>query len=123
MLSHYELAHRGIDLTTPRGLARLLRHPELWPRGFEWNYLNAFTCAMALLYRALDLEMPAESTQDCVRSAGKILDLDFDTAWDIFCEIYFDGVTTTPEMVAHALDHCATRRMTHARKLGRREYA
>lgn len=38
------------DLSVPslRNLAYLLRHQELWPDGFEWNYCRTSTCAVGL---------------------------------------------------------------------------
>jgi hypothetical protein len=41
------------NLTTPSlvGLAYLLRHKELWPRGFDWNYNASQTCAVGLSYQ------------------------------------------------------------------------
>lgn len=39
------------DLTQPslRGLAYLLRHEELWPVDFRWNYRFRDSCAMGLM--------------------------------------------------------------------------
>lgn len=31
-----------------RNLAYVLRHKEMWPKGFEWNYPNFTGCAMGL---------------------------------------------------------------------------
>jgi hypothetical protein len=38
------------DLSNPSipGLAYLLRHQELWPRGFKWNYRCVNHCAIGL---------------------------------------------------------------------------
>jgi hypothetical protein len=38
------------DLTTSTeaGLVWLLRHPEAWPDGFEWDYSDCEACAMGL---------------------------------------------------------------------------
>jgi hypothetical protein len=33
---------------SPQNLAYLLRHEELWPKGFEWNYHDHTRCAMGL---------------------------------------------------------------------------
>lgn len=39
-----------LDLSTPslKALSYLLRHRELWPKGFRWNYGNCKTCAIGL---------------------------------------------------------------------------
>lgn len=41
------------DLSKPSlaGLSYVLRHPEIWPDGFEWNYGNCRTCAMGIAHR------------------------------------------------------------------------
>ncbi len=38
------------DLSQPSlaGLSYLLRHPEMWPQGFKWDYAYSNTCAMGL---------------------------------------------------------------------------
>src|SRR5271166_4191473 len=36
---------------TLAGLAVALRHKELWPTDFKWNYDNCSTCAMGLAIR------------------------------------------------------------------------
>jgi len=34
-----------------RNLSYLLRHPELWPAGFQFNFAHRQTCAMGLAHR------------------------------------------------------------------------
>jgi len=43
-------APRVPDLSHPSGagLSYLLRHRELWPKGFNWDYGNFKTCAIGL---------------------------------------------------------------------------
>lgn len=49
-ISEFQERKEVIDLSRPsvRGLAYLLRHSELWPKGFEFNYLSQVTCAIGL---------------------------------------------------------------------------
>ncbi len=41
------------DLSRPsaKGLAYLLRHKELWPEGFSWDYIDPDRCAIGLARR------------------------------------------------------------------------
>ena len=45
--------HTILDLTRPslEGLAYILRHKELWPKNFEWEFYRCDRCAMGLAYR------------------------------------------------------------------------
>jgi hypothetical protein len=45
--------HPGIDLKefSFPGLIFLLRHKELWPKGFEWDFMNCEQCAMGLVHK------------------------------------------------------------------------
>ncbi len=49
-----------IDLRRPslRGLAYLLRHKELWPEGFEFDYYDPFSCAIGLGRRVWNVPYP-----------------------------------------------------------------
>lgn len=46
-----------VDLSKPslEALAYLLRHKELWPAGFEWNFDECDTCAIGLTTRVWDV--------------------------------------------------------------------
>lgn len=39
-------------------LAYLLRHPELWPPHFVWNFAHCQSCAMALAFRKWNASRP-----------------------------------------------------------------
>lgn len=39
-------------------LSTVLRDRSLWPKDFEWNYAHCTCCAMGLLYRLMNKEMP-----------------------------------------------------------------
>jgi hypothetical protein len=51
------LADPKWDLDKPslRGLAYVLRHPELWPSDFVWEFSDCDACAMGLAFRLWDL--------------------------------------------------------------------
>lgn len=42
--------NKDVDLTKPslKGLSYLLKHKELWPEGFDWNWSSPTHCAMGL---------------------------------------------------------------------------
>ena len=95
-----------------RNLAYILRHKEMWPKGFEWDYTHFDNCAMG---------MCSELWNE--RSVYSLVDTDssFDTEsmWDIEKKIFirpvsffkhpFTGVKgrmamVTPEIVADRID-------------------
>lgn len=49
-----------LDLDTPslEGLAYALRHPEIWPVGFEWAFDDCSQCAMGLAHRLWTKQVP-----------------------------------------------------------------
>lgn len=91
-----------IDLSKPslKGLAYILRHKELWPEGFEWRFTHPDRCAMGLLYKRGDIELPH------VGNMAVAMDISHTEANRIF----WDGDRTygtfypTPEMVAAEID-------------------
>ena len=88
-----------IDLSkpSPEGLSYLLRHKELWPEGFKWDYYYASRCAIGLHrsfwknfnYRYVDM-LPGSTT-------------DKDKVF-FFLELNENKRTITPEHVADAID-------------------
>jgi hypothetical protein len=51
----------GRDLLVPslENLAFMLRHPETWPEGFEWDYGCYAGCAVGLAHRLWGVDRPA----------------------------------------------------------------
>lgn len=41
----------SLDRPSLRALSHILRHKELWPEGFVWNYSSCSTCAMGLAWQ------------------------------------------------------------------------
>ena len=62
-----------------RGLSYALRHPETWPQGFEWKFVNCNRCAMGL---AVELMMVDRPTPGAMIAAFGIPERE---AVEIFC--------------------------------------
>lgn len=85
-------------------LSHVLRHQELWPLGFEWDYDDCRRCAMALahdLYEAV--------RTPCLIEMGRVFELPHRVAWTIFIQCYEllrlpAPEDVTPEHVASAID-------------------
>lgn len=92
------------DLSKPsaKALSYILRHRELWPTGFEWDYNGCETCAMGLAHQ-LWIESIAMPGTSCVAPA---LGLDEKKAkFQVFVSPeLFNKINVTPEMVADKLD-------------------
>lgn len=92
---------------TLKGLAFALRHHELWPREFKWDYTECKSCAMGLAVQLWNLS-GGECTYTLARAFSEdIRDFDRSTL-DIFCglssKLHKKMCCVTPEDVADALD-------------------
>lgn len=91
------------------GLAFILRHKELWPKGFQWEYNDCDKCAMGLAYALFDGRERDMKIQ--LHEVGHLLG--FEITYPV-ANIFLDGnlgygVTCgwkviTPEMVADKID-------------------
>ena len=45
----------SLDQPSLRALSHILRHKELWPKGFRWHYSSCSSCAMGLAWEIWDL--------------------------------------------------------------------
>jgi hypothetical protein len=84
-----------------QNLATVLRHREMWPTGFKWDYSSCLTCAMGLAWR---LSMISDC---CTLSAAEEFGIPFDVATRIFLLLTIEcggGKNVTPEHVADAID-------------------
>lgn len=81
-------------------LSLALRHPETWPPGFVFDYLDRRTCALGLAYR---LEMIDEPHAQAMMTAFGLSD---HQAFTMFCFGYgcVKKGQVTPEMVADRID-------------------
>jgi hypothetical protein len=88
-------------------LSFALRHPELWPADFHWDYSRCETCAMGLAKRMWPKHVEEAHVAGMVNAFG----ISDDAARRIFTGSYmyyragFDPVQ--PEQVADALDAIA----------------
>jgi len=81
-------------------LVYALRHREVWPAGFEWDYRLCTKCAMGL---ACKLWKEIKSPNSC--SVESVLRMKSQDSLKVFYDmrLRFDG-TITPEMVADELE-------------------
>lgn len=119
----------SLDTPSLEGLSWMLRHPEKWPKTFEWYYGNCRTCAMGLANKLWGLT-ESESLVEYMRVMPKALGIHGRSAERIFLgrygkhiaswvpigvdprtgEEYGDSRFITPEMVADEIDAYLARR-------------
>ena len=97
-----------IDGPSLERLSYLLRHQELWPKGFSWHYSDCDRCAIGLTvaFWKLNPNDVYVYTYDIARKALKMNMANFDP---IFYQPYLKegGLVTyavSPEMVADKID-------------------
>lgn len=88
-------------------LSYLLRHQELWPKGFEWYYSDCDRCAIGLTVTFWKLN--PKNVPYTYDIAVKALDMGEDDFDPIFYQPYLKkgGIVTynvSPEMVANKID-------------------
>jgi hypothetical protein len=84
-----------------QNLATVLRHREMWPTDFEWDYSQCSTCAMGLAWR---LGMISNC---CTNTAAEEFGIPYNVAFRIFLWLAIErgeGKNVTPEHVADAID-------------------
>lgn len=93
----HDLSKPGLD-----ALSHILRHKELWPAGFEWNYENCESCAIGLAAKLWAIKCP------CSRTVAHSMGMPVYAAVDIFDlggkwkPKSIDAIT--PDMVADQID-------------------
>lgn len=84
-------------------LSDLLRHPERWPEGFRWDFLNCETCAMGLAKKALGVRASHSLAM------AEHFDFPLEVAHEIFCNLYpfnkDDFAPIQPHHIADLIDH------------------
>jgi hypothetical protein len=88
-----------------RALSFALRHKELWPAGFEWNYSSCAQCAMGLAHAMWSNKVPAhdlESMTTAFNMNRKDADRIFLRASRV--ETIIDARPITPERIADLID-------------------
>lgn len=96
---------RKTEAPTLRALSDLLKNPERWPPGFEWDFRRCQTCAMGLAIRV----WPEHFTErNHILWIGTVFELSLETVEEIFCEGFFGGwfpqSWVTPQIVAWRID-------------------
>jgi len=90
------------------GLVYALRHREVWPENFKWNFLRNRSCAMGLACK-LWREIPGPFPED----VGHFLNLKPEYSYKVFygSDNFYgnscNSVYITPEIVANALERMA----------------
>jgi|ERR1700691_905373 len=97
------------DVNTKPNLAHLshvLRHRELWPAGFEWDYRSCKHCAMGLagrLYAECCHKRPTVSSLACSFGIERPVASHIFAGLGGWRGLIFKGLVT-PEQVADAID-------------------
>jgi len=55
---------------TLRDLSFALRHPDTWPKDFDWNYADCNRCAMGLAHRMWPKQVPEPTTNAMMDAFG-----------------------------------------------------
>jgi hypothetical protein len=105
--------HTTPDLTVPslEALSYALRHREVWPEGFRWNYDHCYGCAIGLAARLLNQNAIALATPSgMARLFGCSTLAARDIFWRLSVILGFSNDHNlyrgriTPEHVASAID-------------------
>lgn len=107
LVKSFEAEQLFVDLDKPslRGLSFVLRNPDTWPKGFEWNYDRCSNCAMGLSVR-----LWKEIKGDWIADMAIGFRMSFRAANEIFVKASNtrgwgdDRHRITPEMVADDID-------------------
>lgn len=88
----------SLDKPSLENLSYVLRHPDAWPEGFEWDYGNCQTCAMGLAHRLwTSVPKPHPDVQKGSSRMGRSFALPFEAAESIF----FGGDWSPEKSVGH----------------------
>jgi hypothetical protein len=97
------------DLTKPslEALSHILRHKEMWPEGFKWNFGDCQSCAMGLAHK-MWLEINSPSSYRMAEHMGiterDACDLFVEASWNADWNSDKYNFDITPEMVADQID-------------------
>lgn len=91
-----------LDKPSLEGLSYALRHPEVWPEGFVWDYDNCKQCAMGLCVVLNWTNLPGTIAMRA------LFGISIENAFEIFYNIAGSTergkATVTPAMVASVID-------------------
>jgi hypothetical protein len=70
----------SLDQPSLQALSHILRHRELWPESFVWNYASCQTCAMGLAQLLWSICPAFPSLYDSLQHASRVMKMErFDT--------------------------------------------
>jgi len=110
---------KNIDKPALHNLAYVLRHPELWPEGFVWNFNRCNSCAMGLAHQLWfatakwsdrNEEAPSYMARAFAMPLGEAKEIFMDAGWSRkkLLGYHFGRCakfsTISPEMVAEQID-------------------
>lgn len=111
------MSYRKRDLAQPslRALSFILRHPQLWPKDFRWEFRECTNCAMALAARFWAMRDYIPDSHLAPHQIAKAFNIPPIVARSLFVGEnvygldyeYRPGIhnkTVTPEHVADAID-------------------
>lgn len=101
----------SLDTPSLEALSHILRHRELWPKEFVWDYQSCSTCAMGLASKLWNYDTYREVDDSAVLQAVERLGMEHEPALRILGGSHLEqtyGTTfycsVTPEMVADQID-------------------
>jgi hypothetical protein len=125
MTTHPDAIRALLARPSVEGLIYALRHPEVWPEGFVWDYSDCTTCALGLTYR-LWISSDDEADIPWIGKAARWGEKHFGMPPEIAEHVFLDLADTrcgepdavqqrkflaiTPEHVAAALERWLERR-------------
>jgi len=95
-----------LDLSKPslETLSHILRHKDLWPKNFTWDFGSCQHCAMGLAHKL----WPESIKRPISHEVGHAIGISYDAAYNIFLGKAFPLFSITPELVADELDKLTT---------------
>jgi hypothetical protein len=64
------MSNRQLSEPSLQTLSFILRHRELWPAGFQWNFMCCSTCAMGLAHMLWPRQIRVACSDDMVDAFG-----------------------------------------------------
>lgn len=98
----------SLDTPSLEALSHILRHRELWPKGFVWDFARCSNCAMGMADRLWSV-MDHRNDQTYATAMKRSFGLPTDDTMALFTFSYhdtypIDSNLVTPEMVADQID-------------------
>lgn len=112
--SEAELLFTNLDKPSLVGLSYALRHPDVWPKGFVWNYGNCHQCAMGLAHK-LWSEVEVADPDTGATIMARTFSMPYSVSRGIFLGQgpYADWMPTKKETTGHFFNKKTTTRDDH----------